>query len=111
MTDQEFRDRMDRHLEVANQHMARGNEIMVRSNEIMGGSNEVMIRSNEVIEEHREFIREMTRRNEVVTHELVREISAGREVLVDLHRESYAQREGIWTLIDELRRHGLGGRD
>jgi len=95
---------MDRHLEVANQHMARGNEIM-------GRSNEVMIRSNEVIEEHREFIREMTRRNEVVTHELVREISAGREVLVDLHRESYAQREGIWTLIDKLRRHGLGGRD
>jgi hypothetical protein len=97
MTEQEFHERMDRHLDVANGHMARGNEIMARSNEVMEG--------------HREFIREMTRRNEVVTRELVREISAGREVLVDLHRESYAQREGIWTLIDELRRHGLGGRD
>jgi hypothetical protein len=89
MTEQEFFERMDRDLEVTNQHMARGNEVM---------------------DGYREFIREMTRRNEVVTRELVREISAGREVLLDVHRESYAQREGIWQLIDELRRYGLGGR-
>jgi len=96
VTEQEFLERLDAHME-------RGSAIMERSNEL--------------IVEHREFIREMTRRNERVTQELVREISAGRkvllgarEVLVDLHRESYAQREAIWTLIDELRTHGLGGR-
>ncbi|MGH2994148.1 MAG: hypothetical protein ACRDL1_11500 [Solirubrobacterales bacterium] len=89
MTEAEFLERIDAHLAVSNQHMARGNKLM---------------------EDHREFIREMTRRNEVVMRELVREVSAGREVLLDVHREAYAQREAIWTLIDELRKHGLGGR-
>ncbi|MGH2962766.1 MAG: hypothetical protein ACRDL3_11335 [Solirubrobacterales bacterium] len=89
MTEAEFLRRIDA-------HMDRGNELMQRV--------------VEVHETNREFIREMTRRNEAVMRELVREVSAGREVLLDVHREAYAQREAIWTMIDELRTHGLGGR-
>jgi hypothetical protein len=88
VTEAEFFERIDVHLAVSNQHMGRGKELM---------------------EDHREFIREMTRRNEAVMRELVREVSAGREVLLDVHREAYAQREAIWALIDELRGRGLGG--
>jgi hypothetical protein len=88
VTESEFLDRIDGHI-------ARGNELFERV--------------IEVHQEHREFIREMTRRNEVVMRELVREVSAGREVLLDVHRETFAQREAIWTLIDELRSRGLGG--
>lgn len=131
MSDREILKRLDQHMATSNEHMATSNKHMARSSQIMEQNREVMERSaeinargNELMEEMRvlhvdtrQFMRDLTRRSEIVLGDLVNEVRAGREesdrgrqILVDLHHESVAQRQAILALIDELREHGLGGR-
>ena len=100
-------------------------DVLQRIDEHMARGNALMARITELTEDNRQFTRELLRRNEIVVAEntdairgmkeemrqLRRESRAGRQVLFDLHEESLAQRQAIWTLIDELREHGLGGRN
>lgn len=117
MTESELLERIDRHIAQADKHMARGNEHMARGNELMIEVKAELAQSREERRDLRHFIRDITRRNEIVMRELVQEVrdlraetATGHKVLLDLHEESLAQRQAIWTMIDELRRHGLGGR-
>jgi hypothetical protein len=59
----------------------------------------------------RVFIRDITRRNELVWREVMAELRAMRQEhrefaaeLRDMRRESIAQREGLFKLIDEINR-------
>ena len=104
MADRDILDRIDEHMARGNEHMARGNELMARFIELH--------------EDNRRFTRDLLRRNERVLtgvtdelRELKRETVASRQILLDVHEESLAQREAIWVLIDKLREHGLGGRN
>jgi hypothetical protein len=85
-----------------------GDPVLERIGRHMERGNELFRRSNQLHEDTRRFTRELTRRNEMVIHELVREVTAGRRVLEDLHEESQAQREALLALIDELRSESLG---
>jgi hypothetical protein len=117
VSDREILSRIDEHMARGNEHMVRGNELMDRGNELMAENTQLMAELRQERRETRQFMRDLTRRNEIVFGELVRECRHGQEVLLgvrdslsDLHEESLAQREAIWTMIDELREHGLGGR-
>jgi hypothetical protein len=65
----------------------------------------------------REFMRELLLRHERATdaqvarlEELGREVRASTQVLLDVHAESLAQRDGILRLIDRIDRMGTGGQ-
>jgi hypothetical protein len=116
MTDGEVLGRID-------EHMARGNELMAGIKDQMAGIKDhlargehQMERMNGLHDDTRQFMRDVSRRNEIVLGEISRESRAGRDVLVsvadrlaDLRDESRAQRAAIFALIDELREHGIGG--
>lgn len=111
MADRDILERIDQHLAHSNEHMARGNEHMARGEKLMA-------RVTELIEDNRRFTRDLLRRNEIFMDGIMREMrefrtemAAGRQVLIDVHEDSVAQRQGFLALIDELREHGLGGRN
>jgi hypothetical protein len=115
MTEAEFLQRIDRHIAVANEHMAHGNEHMARGNEHMARGNELIERVIDLHEDQRTFMRDLTRRNELASRELVRAIEGQRDDLLaqgnllrDMREESQAQSDAIRALIDELRSGGLG---
>ncbi len=124
MADRELLTRIDEHMARANEHMARGNEHMARGNEHMARGNELMARIIELTDDNRRFTHDLLRRNERVMagfaatidrvsqelREMRRETIASRQMLIDVHEDSVAQRQGFLALIDELREHGLGGR-
>jgi hypothetical protein len=97
-------------------------DILERIDEHMARGNELMARITELTDDNRQFTGEMLRRYEIVAtratetmdrisaemREVRRESTAGRQILVDLHQETLAQRQAIRTLIDELRERGLG---
>lgn len=96
------------------QHMARGNELMEQ--------NRLAFERNRAAHEDlRVFIRDITRRNEGVWREVLRELrglrtetraegQAQRAILYDIVDENRAQREGLLRVLDELRRQGPGGK-
>lgn len=124
MPDDPILERLDGHLARSNEHMALGNEHMARGNELMADIRQLNARGNELMVEMRQlhvdtrqFMRDLTRRNEIMMGGFAREMLemreetvASRRVLEDLHEESVAQRQAILTMLDELRENGLGGR-
>jgi hypothetical protein len=102
MTDAEFLRRFDAHLEISREHIARGNEIMERNRVAFERFEAAVDRSTEASERHarqhadlRTFIRDITRRNEVVWRGVIDEIAAMRD-------ETRAQTAAILRLLDRF---------
>jgi hypothetical protein len=107
MTEREFLERMDAHIEDTRRHMARGNELMDQIRQELSLNREEH-RLNR--EEHR-LNRAEHRRNQArfdstraVMREMVLEIREGREILADIRHGIQANTEGLLRVLDELRR-------
>jgi hypothetical protein len=101
-------------------------DILRRLDQHLERGNVLMEQNRLAHEDLRTFIREITRRNEVVWREVLGELRdmraesrehraesqaegrAQRDILYDIVDENRAQREGLMRMIHELRRRGPG---
>lgn len=129
MTKAEFLSRIDQHIAVANEHFARGNELMAENKDLMAEVKEELAAGREERRDLRIFTRDLMRRSERVTNQLVGEFrrqmaemraeirgqtaelgqlaiqtAHSSQMLADLNEESRAQRGAILRVLDELRR-------
>lgn len=77
----------------------RNSEVFERVVEVLGRHEEVLDGVREDHEDTRVFVRDITRRNELVTQQVVRELQ-------DLRRESQAQRKALFQIFDRLQGDG-----
>ena len=112
MTEREFLERMDAHIEDTRRHMARGNELMEQiREEVRLNREEHRLNREEHRDEHRlnrlEHQRNQARfeTSRAVMREMVLELREGREILADIRHGIQSNTEGLLRVLDELRRN------
>lgn len=95
MTEAEFLRRIDGHIELTREHIARGNELMMRNNELMGEVRQEMRLNREERTEGRQFMRDLTRRNELVWKDV-------RKGLADISEDVRANTAATLSVLDRL---------
>ena len=99
MTEGEFLRRIDTHIELTREHIARGNVLMGRLEEKMDEVTEELRLCRESHADLRTFIRDITRRNELVWREMRDSIAA---LGADLRDQLQAQTAAILRVLDRL---------
>jgi len=116
MTDAEFIERIDRHIEQGNRYLEQGNRYMEQGNRHMERGNQLMTEVSKEIrlarEQHddlRRFIREINLRAERFTQAAIAElqkVSEGQRRLSESHEDSRAetraQTQALLAVIDRL---------